>query len=416
MPQESFVMNFESSISRASVEEELELEFETAPKKKVWPWVFGAILLVGAILAGTYYALNRDTGLAGKADGKAAAGSPAAVGDKKGKQVPNVTVTIPGKSTIPNFVSATGTLAARNDMPIGAVGEGGLVTRVLVDAGQWVQAGQTLVIVDRQVQAQQSSQLAAQIQAAEADARLAQNELDRARALQSRGFVSKADIDRKTAQRDSAQARVRVAKAQLNENAARIQRLDIRAPASGLILSRNVEQGQVVSPGSGALFRIAMGGEMEMHAQMSEADLARMGIGYGASITPVGTQATFNGRIWQLSPVIDPQTRQGTARIAIGYNRALRPGGFAAAKINVGAVTAPFLPESAIQSDAQGSYVLIVDASNIVRRINVKIGAVGENGVSVLEGLQGTEKVVMSAGGFLNPGETVSPQIIQPKS
>jgi HlyD family secretion protein len=409
-------MNFESSISRASVEEELELEFETAPKKKVWPWVVGAILLVGAILAGTYYALNRDTGLAGKADGKAAAGAPAAVGDKKGKQVPNVTVTIPGKSTIPNFVSATGTLAARNDMPIGAVGEGGLVTRVLVDAGQWVQAGQTLVIVDRQVQAQQSSQLAAQIQAAEADARLAQNELDRARALQSRGFVSKADIDRKTAQRDSAQARVRVAKAQLNENAARIQRLDIRAPASGLILSRNVEQGQVVSPGSGALFRIAMGGEMEMHAQMSEADLARMGIGYGASITPVGTQATFNGRIWQLSPVIDPQTRQGTARIAIGYNRALRPGGFAAAKINVGAVTAPFLPESAIQSDAQGSYVLIVDASNIVRRINVKIGAVGENGVSVLEGLQGTEKVVMSAGGFLNPGETVSPQIIQPKS
>jgi HlyD family secretion protein len=411
-------MNFESSISKASVEEELELEFETAPKKKVWPWVVGAILLVSAILAGTYYALNRDTGLAGKVYGKAGAAAPgaAAAVDNKGKQVPNVSVTIPGKSTIPNFVSATGTLAARNDMPIGAVGEGGLVTRVLVDAGQWVKAGQTLVIVDRQVQAQQSSQLIAQIQAAQADARLAQNELDRSLALQSRGFVSKADIDRKTAQRDSAQARVRVAQAQLKENTARIQRLDIRAPASGRILVRNVEQGQVVSPGSGPLFRIAMGGEMEMHARMSEGDLVRMGLGYGALITPVGSKDSFNGRIWQLSPVIDPQTRQGTVRIALGSNGALRPGGFAAAKINVGAVTAPFLPESAIQSDAQGSYVLIVDASNIVRRVNVKTGTVSENGVSILEGLQGTEKVVLSAGGFLNPGETVAPQIIQPKA
>ncbi len=407
-------MNFESSISKAADQDELELYSETGASKKRWPWVLASLFLVAAILAGTYFALNQDNGIDGAKTSKT--GAPTAVGaDKKGKEVPNVSVTIPGKVTIPNVVTATGTLAARNDMPIGAVGEGGLVTRVLVNAGQWVKAGQTLVVVDRQVQAQQSSQIIAQIQAADADARLAQNELDRARALQSRGFVSKADIDRKTAQRDSALARVRVARAQLSENSARIQRLDIRAPASGLILSRNVEPGQVVGPGAGALFRIAMGGEMEMLAQLSEADLARMGVGYGASVTPVGTQESFSGRIWQLSPLIDPQTRQGTARVAMGYNRALRPGGFATAKINIGATTAPFLPKSAIQTDADGSYVFIVDNGNVIRRVAVKTGQVGETGVSIIEGLQGTEKVVLSAGGFLNPGEAVAPTIVQPK-
>jgi HlyD family secretion protein len=123
----------------------------------------------------------------------------------------------------------------------------------LVEPGQWVQAGQVLAVVDRQVQAQQTNQIIAQIRVSESDARLAQNELDRARALASRGFVSKADIDRKTAQRDGAIARLSVSRAQLNENNARIRRLDIRAPSAGLILDRKVEPGQVVGGGGAPL-------------------------------------------------------------------------------------------------------------------------------------------------------------------
>src|SRR3546814_19066005 len=72
-----------------------------------------------------------------------------------------------------------------------------------------------------------------QIEVAKAEAALAQNELDRALALVDRGFVSKADVERKTAARDAANARVRVAQAQLGETRARIGRLDVRAPASG---------------------------------------------------------------------------------------------------------------------------------------------------------------------------------------
>src|SRR3546814_10880569 len=92
-------------------------------------------------------------------------------------------------------------------MPVGVAGEGGMVARVLVDAGDWVNAGQTLAVIERSVQAQQAQQLAAQIDVARADAALAQSELERAQSLVSRGFVSKADIDRKTATRDAARAR-----------------------------------------------------------------------------------------------------------------------------------------------------------------------------------------------------------------
>src|SRR3546814_6148128 len=70
------------------------------------------------------------------------------------------------------------------------------------------------------------------------------------------GFISQADIDSKTATRDAAVARVNVAKASLAETQARNGRLDIRAPAAGLVLTRDVETGQNVSAGSGVLFRV----------------------------------------------------------------------------------------------------------------------------------------------------------------
>jgi RND family efflux transporter MFP subunit len=280
---------------------------------------------------------------------------------------------------------------------------------VLVQPGQWVGAGQTLAVIERSVQAQQAQQLAAQIDVARADARLAQQELERAQALVSRGFVSKADVERRTATRDAANARVKVAQASLNETRARIGRLDIRAPAAGLILQRNVEPGQVVGAGSGALFRMARGGEMEVRAQLAEADLAAARVGVPATVTPVGSVNTHQGRVWQIAPVIDPATRQGTARIAVPYTPDIRPGGFASVEINVGATDAPLLPQSAVQSDERGSFVYVVLPDNTIERRDVQVGMVADNGVAIREGLSGQERVVLSAGAFLNPGQKVIP-------
>lgn len=335
----------------------------------------------------------------------------AAGGAKAGAaEAPAVSVIVPGRQQVARTISATGTLAARRDMPVGVAGEGGMIARVLVEQGQWVGAGQTLAVIERSVQAQEANQLAAGIEVARADARLAQQELQRAQTLVSRGFVSKADVERRIATRDAANARVRVAQAQLGASRARIGRLDIRAPAAGLVLDRNVEPGQVVSAGSGALFRIAQGGQMELLARLPQTDLSTLSVGVPVTVTPVGSQQSYKGTIRLISPIIDPQTRQGEALISIPYNRELRPGGFASAAITAGATVAPLLPESSVLTDDAGTYVLIVLANNTVQRRAVRIGTVTDKGVVIAEGLNGDERVVQSAGAFLNPGEKVRPQ------
>ena len=325
-------------------------------------------------------------------------------------QVPTVTVVVPGRQMVSRTIRSTGSLAARVDMPVGVAGEGGMVTSVRVQPGQWVGQGQVLATVDRAVQSQEAAQLAASVQVARADAQLTENELERAQALAGRGFISQADIDRKRAARDAAVARVRVAQAQLAAARARVGRLDIRSPSAGLVLERNVEPGQVVSGGSGALFRIAQGGQLELLAQLSESDLASIPVGAPASVTPVGTAQTFAGRVWQLSPVISEQNRQGIARIALSYDKALRPGGFATAEIVAGAQQAPVLPESAILSDQQGTYVYVVNGKNEAERRPVTTGTVTPTGIAIAEGLNGTEMVVLRAGGFITAGQKVRPQ------
>ncbi|WP_166547061.1 efflux RND transporter periplasmic adaptor subunit [Porphyrobacter sp. SLTP] len=392
-------MNYETTI-RAEAADGVTTEYAgartlAAPALPRW-LIVGGLGVFGLLLAvAAWFAL--------------AGGEPVAVDDDN-SQAPSVTVVTPGMTTVAGEIEAPGTLAARRPMPVGVVGEGGQVLRVTVDAGDWVQQGQVLAVIDRSVQVQQAAAQSAQIDVAKADANLAQANLDRASQLVARGFVSKADIDRLTAVRDSAVARVKVAQAQFGEQRARNERLNIYAPATGYVLARNVEPGQTVGAGSPALFTVASGGEMEMLAQLSEEQLSKLSVGTMATITPTGSDKSFSGQIWQVAPVIDATTRQGTARIALSFAPELRPGGFATARINAGSFSATVLPESAVLADSQGSFVYVIGKDKKAVRRPVKTGAVTANGLAITEGLTGSEQVVLRAGGFLNPGETVNPQ------
>ena len=203
---------------------------------------------------------------------------------------------------------------------------------------------------------------------------------------------------------------MRVAQAQLAATRAEIGRLNVVAPTSGLILARSVEIGQIVSPGSGALFRLAEAGQMEMRAQLSQQDLSAVHTGMTAQVTPVGSTHNYAGTVWQVAPVIDPQSRLGDVRIAVPYDASMRPGGFAEARITAGTTTAPLLPQSAVLSDDKGNYVYVINAKNEVERRDIQIGTVEDNGVTVGAGLSGNERVVLSAGPFLNPGQKVNPR------
>lgn len=392
-------MNYETSVT-ASLMEAPSVQEESSRAKRRWIIAAVLFMLLIAGAAGAYILTRPQTDAAKSAQESA---------KKAGGQT--VTVVTPGRDTVDRMINATGTLAARREIPVGVVGEGGRVLRVFADAGAWVRQGQTLISIDRAVQTQEGESLRAQIGVARADLQLAENELKRALQLVERGFVSAADVDRRTATRDAARARVNVAIAQLGAANARTANLDVRAPVSGYILQRSVEPGQTVGAGSGVLFRIAERGEMELRAQLGEIDLAAMSLGIPARVSPVGSERVFTGNIWQISPLIDAQSRQGIARIALPFDTALRTGGFANVAIKAGATTAPILPESAVQNDKDGSYVFIVDKANKAVRRNVQIGDISARGIAITGGLDGNERVVLRAAGFLTPGESVIPKL-----
>ena len=385
-----------AQLERDATEAVADLDAKRRSKRKGW-LITGAILLaVAAFIAFLVMRVN----------------APKPTAPPSGP--PAVSVMVPGSVMVSDRVSAVGSISARRDMPVGVAGEGGTISSIRAEAGQYVGRGQVLAEIDTAVQRAQLQQLRASVVQAEADARLAQSELDRAQALVSRGFISQADIDRRTATRDSARARVAVTQAQVREMQERINRLAIRAPEAGLVLQRMVEPGQVVSPGSGALYRIAAGGQMELRAQVAEQDMPQLAVGQIATVTPVGSARTYAGTVWLLEPVIDPQSRLGMARIQLPTASDLRAGGFANVVIDGVQALRPRVPQSAIMAEDGVSQVFIVNADNVVESRVVTTGAITHEGVAITSGLNGTEKVVVSAGAFLRAGERVKPVLQTP--
>ncbi len=168
------------------------------------------------------------------------------------------------------------------------------------------------------------------------------------------------------------EARVKVAAAQLAEAQARIGKTEIRAPDDGIVLTRNAEIGQTANPGGEPLFRLARDGEIEMRGQVAERDMATLSVGQSAAIRLTGLAEPFEGKVRLLGAIIDPTSRLGEIRVSLKPHPALRPGAFARGEVIVGAAQRPVLPQTAVLSDAQGTFVLIV---NNERQDRASLGA-----------------------------------------
>jgi multidrug efflux pump subunit AcrA (membrane-fusion protein) len=92
----------------------------------------------------------------------------------------------------------------------------------------------------------------------------------------------------------------------------------------------------------------------------------------------------------------------------------LRPGAFARGEVVVGKGERPVLPQTAVLSDEKGTYVLLVSADNHVQRRNVHVSDTNAKGLIIASGLTGTERVIMTAAGFLRVGERV--EVAAPKA
>ena len=195
----------------------------------------------------------------------------------QGQQLPAVTVIVPGRQDVPAMISATGSLAARRDMPVGIAGEGGQVERVLVEPGQWVArrpgAGghRPLGPVAGGGAARRPDRSRPRRPAA------SPRPISTAPSRWSAAASSARPISTASAPPATPPPPASASPRPISAPPAPASAGSTSAhPTAGLVLTRSVEAGQVVSAGSGALFRIAAGGEMELRARLPQTDLARL--------------------------------------------------------------------------------------------------------------------------------------------
>src|SRR5579862_1465552 len=311
--------------------------------------------------------------------------------------VPAVTVTGAGRSAVPTTVSIIGTIGARYDTPIGVEGDGGRVSAIYVEAGDHVKRGQILARLDSAVLEPQVANLQASLDLARAEAELAAAEYHRALAVGKAGALSAEETERRRSNSVTADAKVKVAAAQLAEAQARLARMQVHAPADGTILTRTVEVGQTVTPGGGALFRLAKGDEVELRGEVAEQDLPALKVGQPVNVRLTGNSTVYAGRVRLLGAIIDPQTRLGMVRVSLTPDPNLRPGAFARADVTVSNAARFVLPQTAVLTDDKGSYVLVVDASNKVERRPVHVSGIVDAGVTIDEGVSDKDQVVATA-------------------
>ncbi len=149
---------------------------------------------------------------------------------------------------------------------------------------------------------------------------------------------------------------------------------------------------------------------------MAEQDLPQLKVGQAVSVRLTGSDHAYEGHIRLLGAVIDPQTRLGMARVALTPDPNLRPGAFARADVTVSNAQREVLPQTAVLTDDKGTYVLIVNGQNKVERRAVRVSGMVRSGVTIASGVGGKDRIVATAGAFLQEGELVRPILMESDS
>ena len=327
-------------------------------------------------------------------------------GDKPaGASRQTVTAATATSVALPRVIVASGSVSAWEEVPVGAETGGLTAIGVYVDEGSYVRQGQVLVkLNDALLQAQLRQQQAA-VQTAEANAARDDAALGRAQELKQRGFLSQASLDTALANQRASRANLASAQASLSETRTRLSQAEIKAPVSGLIISRSVTKGQIVAAGT-ELFRMVRDGRLELDAQVPETELPALRAGQTATITSNEGVKT-SGTIRIVTPEVDAQTRLGLARITLSPGSGLKPGMFARAAIDAGAQPTTVVPTGAVlyRENKAGVYVLNADNSAHFRPVTVLSRRDDQTSVS---GIEPGVRVVVQGAGFLSEGDKVT--------
>lgn len=175
-----------------------------------------------------------------------------------------------------------------------AAERGGRFTRVLVEEGQAVRAGELLAELDSDELRAALAEARARITEAEAEVTLAQVNRERRERLVREQIVAAHDLDQASRDLDIARARLETAAAEAARYDAQLRKTRIVAPIAGTVIDRQVDTGETVETGDHA-FTLANLGRLRIDAEADEADAGALAVGAAVAITADG----YEGRSWK---------------------------------------------------------------------------------------------------------------------
>lgn len=291
-------------------------------------------------------------------------------------------------------LSATGLLERRREMTL-SFRIGGVMTALTVDEGDSVRAGQMLASLD-------PTSVAAADTRASVDVETARRELIRDQTLFDKGIISRQRLDDRL-------SAVKAAEAQASAAAFDRRWARLSAPASGVVLTRMAQVGEVVQPGQ-AVLRIAdETSPLILRAPFPDRQVSRIKVGQSASIHIDGRPDAITGRVSRIGKSAGAQTGAVEVEIELPGLPGLRSGQVATAQIAVAAEAgsgASRVPAEAIlEAKGLSAFVYVVDKGVARRRPVTFRGFDGDD--ALILGLGPDAQVITAGAGFISDGETV---------
>ncbi|GGK05018.1 resistance-nodulation-cell division (RND) efflux membrane fusion protein [Alloalcanivorax dieselolei] len=287
---------------------------------------------------------------------------------------------------------------------------GGKVIERLVEVGDRVEKGQPLARIDPRDVRLQLDASRARVAAAKADHDLALSEQKRYQTLLERKVISQSQYDSVSSQLEAAAAQLRQAHADLEVARNQAGYAELHAPRNGVIMSRQVEVGQVVAAGQ-TVFTLAADGDREVLIHLPENRVNQVSLKQDVKVELWSRPGDhYDGRVREIAPSADPQLRTYAARVAFTSDDVPADLGQSARVFFPQGGTRMSIPLSALTAEEGAPYVWKVNpADQTLVKAPVRVGPYQEDEVPVLAGLEAGDWIVAAGAQLFREGQTVKP-------
>lgn len=333
-----------------------------------------------------------------------------------------VTATIE-RGDITDSVSATGRVSPVISVSVGTQ-VSGTIEKIHVDYNDRVKKGQVLIEIDREVYESRVAEAESALKARKAqherssvEAAQTESEFERIRGLFEKGYVSRNEYENAeyawkaaSASLELAEADLRSAEAALDVARENLRKTIIRSPMDGIVLTKDVEEGQTVSASLQAPTLLTMGdlSQMQINASVDEADIGRVEVGQEVRFyVDSYPETVFEGKVAKIyySPTIEQNVVTYSVLIFVdNSDLALRPGMTATVEVIAAErKDVVLVPNNAlrvrmpgVRPEIKGNYVWVLEKGKPISR-QVELGLRDEENTEVLNGLSGGETVIVES-------------------